>query len=114
MIFQSCTKDDEQEENPTINQSYTQGEIIRSQSLGSYSPKEILQIFTANNVTIPFALDHSVDVLSIEYSTIDKEGAPIRASGAFCIPNGIDDLPLLSIQHGTETKSDRVASVSTK
>lgn len=91
---------------------YLSGDIISATSLGLYSPNEILQIFNSSQISIPFDISYSVKALSITYQTTDAQGNNIEASGAFFIPQGIANLPLLSIQHGTETKRDLVASVS--
>ncbi len=110
-VFQSCTKDEEQN-NPPIPEIHERGEISKSQSLGTFTPNDIQQIFDAVNIQIPFELKYSVEVLSVEYFTIDKDDNITKVSGAFMIPEGIINMPLLSIQHGTETKSDLAASVA--
>lgn len=110
-IFQSCTKDEVQDNLPTP-ETHEQGEISNTHSLGTFTPEDIQQIFVAANIQVPFVLEYSVEVLSIEYYTVDGDDDITLASGAFMIPQGINNMPLLSMQHGTESKSDRVASVS--
>lgn len=104
-----CDKED------TIDQitppTYERGEIIQSNSLGVITKDQIQLILAASNVQLPFDLSYDVDVYSIHYSTIDGGGNPISTSGAIFIPVGVENLPMLSLQHGTESKRDLVASV---
>ena len=88
------------------------GEILQTNSLGNYSVSNIQQILSSGNITIPFTLTYSVNAISINYYTIDGKGKETVASGALLIPQGINNLPLVSIQHGTQTKDNLVASVS--
>ncbi|MEZ5083502.1 MAG: lipase family protein [Bacteroidales bacterium] len=103
---------DEETSAPPVYTKHERAEITKTQSLGIFSPADIQQLFDAANVTIPFSLEYSVEVLSIEYYSVDKDDNLTKVSGAFLIPQGTTNLPLLSMQHGTETKADRVASVS--
>ena len=107
IAFQSCKKDD-----PPPPETHERGEIIQSNSLETYTPDNIQQILDAAGVQLPFVLNYDVEVLSVNYYTVDGNGKEIVASGAFFIPQGADNLPLLSVQHGTKTKRNLVASVS--
>ncbi len=103
-----CKKE---EADPTPAPTYERGDISKSNLTATYTANEIQQIFDAANVTIPFDLNFDVKVLSVSYYTIDGNGNQMITSGAFFIPQGTDNLALLSFQHGTESKRDRVASV---
>ncbi len=105
---QSCNK----ESDPVVPVTHERGEIINSKSIGMYTPADIQQILDAAQVQLPFTLSNSVEVLSVTYYTIDAFGNEIITSGAICIPQGTNNLPLMSIQHGTQTKRNLVASVS--
>ena len=107
IAFQSCKKDD-----PPPPETHERGEIIQSNSLETYTPDNIQQILDAAGVQLPFVLNYDVEVLSVNYYTVDGSGKEIVASGAFFIPQGADNFSLLSLQHGTETKRNLVASVS--
>lgn len=111
-VFQSCTKDEEQPTTPPIIETHERGDIAKTTSLGTYTPNDIQQMYDATNIQIPFTLNYSVEVLSVEYYTVDADDKIIKVSGAFMIPQGQNNIPLLSMQHGTETKSDLVASIS--
>lgn len=109
LTFSSCRKD---EDDPAPPVTYDRGDISKTTSLGVYTSNDIQQIFDAANVQIPFDLDYDVNVLSVNYYTADGKGNQIITSGAFFIPQGIDNLALMSFQHGTESKRELVASVS--
>lgn len=106
--FQACNSDD----NPVFPEVHKRGEIIKKTDLVSMTPDQIQQIFVSANITIPFTLEYSVDVISVDYYTIDRNGNEVIVSGAMFIPQGVNNLSLLSLQHGTQTKRDLVASVS--
>lgn len=88
------------------------GDIISINPPQVYSVNEIDQILKRRQIPNSFALKYAVKVLAITYQTTDFQGNDIQASGALLIPQNVNHLPILSIQHGTETKSDRVASVN--
>jgi len=89
------------------------GELISTNSLGTYSPTQIQQILAAMNANLPYSLTNSVQVISVQYASVDGDGKSEHLSGALMIPSGTTiRLPLLSLQHGTQTKRDLVASQS--
>ena len=88
------------------------GDILSINSLQVYSTDEIGRILKSHQIPDSFTLQYSVEAIAIAYQTTDVQGNNIQASGALFIPQNATNLPLLSIQHGTETKSDRVASVN--
>jgi len=106
-----CNKEDDNN-NPTPPETHERGDIDQISILGTFSQNDIQQIFNASNIEIPFNLEHDVKALSVSYYTVDGEGDQIVTSGAFFIPQETDNLPLLSLHHGTVTKRDMVASVS--
>lgn len=97
---------------PTDNASTERGTIIQNTSLGQLSSNEINQMLAAANAAVPLQLTYNVDVFSMNYYTVDRNGDPVIVSGAILIPVGLNGLPMVSIQHGTQSKSDLVASVS--
>jgi pimeloyl-ACP methyl ester carboxylesterase len=109
ITFQACQTDDNVTE---PYRSFTRGEISSTTSLGTITSSTIEQHFISTNTDIPFTLTHSVETISINYYTIDRKGNSMLASGAILIPQGVSNLPQVSIQHGTQSKRDLVASVS--
>jgi len=110
IFFQSCTTD--KNTDPVSPTQHERGEIAQSNSLGTMTPNNIQQILSSANMTIPFTLSYSVETISIKYYSVDGNGRQTIVSGAILVPQGTDNLPLVSIQHGTETKRELVASVS--
>jgi pimeloyl-ACP methyl ester carboxylesterase len=108
--IQGCSKEDN--DNPVASVTHERGEIVQTNSLGNMSVNDIQQILAGANMTIPFTLNYSVETISINYYTIDKSGNKVIVSGALLVPQGSNNLPLVSIQHGTQTKRELVASVS--
>ena len=89
------------------------GEIVSANSIGTFSPAQIEQMLAAVDANLPYTLTFSVEVVSVEYGSVDANGNNERLSGALMIPSGTTEShPLLSLQHGTQTKRDLVASVS--
>jgi len=108
--FQACTKDENTD--PVSPTPHEQGEIAQANSLGTMTANDIQQILANANIAIPFTLNYSVETISVNYYTTDGTGTQTVASGAIIIPQGGSNLPLVSIQHGTQTKDNLVASVS--
>ena len=108
-FFYSCDSDDS---NPTLPASHERGELSGIKEIGLSSKENIQQILNSFQLEIPFVLSYSVKTISVNYFTVDKDGNEEEASGALFIPNDLDNLPIISIQHGTETFSNSVASVS--
>jgi pimeloyl-ACP methyl ester carboxylesterase len=108
--FQACSK--KESNDPFSPAIHERGEIVQSNSLGAMTVNDIQQILANANMTIPFTLNYNVETISINYYTTDGSGRQIIVSGALIIPEGGSNLSLVSIQHGTQTKDNLVASVS--
>ena len=109
LYCQGCTENDN---NPVISKNFERGEVRESINLGLITADEIQQIFADSNVLLPFTLSNTVEIVSLNYYTIDRNGDEKIVSGAIFIPQGINNLPMISLQHGTQSKRDLVASVS--
>jgi predicted esterase len=105
----SCNQNDE---NPIAPEIHKRGEIVEFKISGSFSNESIQQLLNVVQLNIPFTLSNSVQTLSVQYYTVDQNGNEELASGAIFIPNNLIDMPIISLQHGTETYSQAVASVS--
>jgi pimeloyl-ACP methyl ester carboxylesterase len=104
-----CSKTDETTE-PDPIPSIQRGDVSGTQFLASYTKSEIQQIIQSTGAVFPFNVTYAVEVVSIHYHTVGLNGNTMLCSGAIFIPVSDDPMPLLSIQHGTESKRDRVAS----
>ena len=109
IAFQSCNKE---EDKPSLIETNERGDIIKLKNLVTLTPDEVQQILVSANAQVPLNMIYGVSIISVSYYTVDSKGDEAVASGVFFIPQGIDNMPILSIQHGTETKRDLVASVS--
>lgn len=92
----------------------SRGQIISSALTGNYSTSFLQFLITplAGNLPINNFLRYDVETYKIVYRTKDWKGNLVVASGAIYIPKGKDIFSLISLQHGTQTKRDNVASVN--
>lgn len=111
-VLQGCKKEEDKNLKPAPPVTYDRGDILQTHILGEMTAEDVKKMLNDAGVLVPFALKNDVKILSVSYATVDARGHDIIASGAFFIPQGLNDLPLLSLQHGTETKRNLVASVS--
>ncbi|MCB2222380.1 MAG: lipase family protein [Bacteroidetes bacterium] len=108
--FYSCKKEENETPPPPI--THERGEIVQITDLGTMSPTDIQQILDNAGFDIPFSLSYSVKSISVSYYSVDADNKQIIVSGAMMLPTGTNNLPLMSLHHGTETKRELVASVS--
>jgi len=111
IIIQACKKDDDTIV-PAEPELHVRAEIAGIEMIDNYTIGEIEQILSNSGTKFPFEQVYAVDAYSVKYYTQDHTGKIVLVSGALYVPQTKSILPLLSIQHGTETKRDRVASVS--
>lgn len=99
-----------------VEEIKSRGDVIGSDFLFEYKLDFINSFFsllTAESSTeIELAPIYSIKVYKIVYQTIDAKGNPAKASGSVYVPQGINNLPMLSAHHGTQTNRSRVGSVS--
>ncbi|KAB2841396.1 MAG: hypothetical protein F9K45_08000 [Melioribacteraceae bacterium] len=99
-----------------VEEPKSRGDIISSNFLFEYNIDFLNSFFsflTAESGTeIELAPIYSIKVYKIVYQTIDAKGNPAKASGSVYVPQGINNLPMLSAHHGTQTNRSRVGSVS--
>jgi len=89
----------------------TRGQIVSTTSLKTYTTDEIKQLVPIVSLYPTFQLKYNVEALKIVYHTIDAHGEVVQASGALMVPVGAGSLPIMSVQHGTETLRESVSSV---
>lgn len=105
-VLTSCKSEDSPVE-PNIE---TRGGLISSTQLPSITKEFIKSYLNDYNITID--AKYNVDAYKIVYYTDDTKGNLTIASGALFIPQGKDNLPLISLHHGTQTDREKVGSVS--
>ncbi|MDQ7816276.1 MAG: lipase family protein [Melioribacteraceae bacterium] len=92
----------------------SRGYVISASSIGTYSTA-FLQVFInslAGSLQSNANLRYDIEVYKVVYKTNDPKGNLVTASGALFVPKGKDNLSLLSLQHGTQTRRSNVASVN--
>jgi predicted esterase len=110
LLFISCSKNNI--DSPVEPISKTRGQII-SVTFGASYPVAILQNFfrdatvgTQSNLTSLY----NVNAYKVVYATVDSKGNSIQASGALFIPEGKNNLSLMSFHHGTVTARSQAPS----
>jgi predicted esterase len=108
--FISCKSEDSPVE-PVLQ---NRGDIVSTSLIANYNTQGLqnLLVYAAGGQQINVTLKYDVDVYKIVYRTLDPKGNITIASGVAIIPKGRDNLPLISVQHGTQTNRNVVASVN--
>jgi predicted esterase len=108
-IFISCRED-----SPLEPVEKSRGQVISSELKGSYSTSFLQFLINplAGNIPVNNYLRYDVEAYKVVYRTKDWKGNIVTASGAIYIPKGKDVFSLISLQHGTQTKRDNVASIN--
>lgn len=109
------TCENEGTEEPAVDQCNTPdapGELLEATSFLSFAPADIESILTMYGAPIGLDLNlsYTVDSYQIAYHTLNSDGELTPVSGLMLIPQGLDTLDLLSIQHGTVFKREQVGS----
>jgi pimeloyl-ACP methyl ester carboxylesterase len=108
LLFFACQ--DETPAGPEEIQYFGRGHVFNSESIATYTSDQIIQLSLIIGVQPEFNLIYDVQYLRLVYESVDSDGNPIQVSGALVIPVTDDSTPLLSINHGTVTRRDEVAS----
>jgi len=96
---------------PVFNQ---RADLISYEFLISVKAEQLKSLIKEFNIdeSLKNKFIYDVDVYKIVYTTLNPQGRIVKASGAVFVPKGIDNLPLLSVHHGTQTKRNNVGSVN--
>lgn len=91
---------------PPLEERTGRGSVVAATVLETVTKAEI------NALGFPIAALYDVEIHSIQYRTIDIDGAETIASGAVLVPKGARTaVPLATYLHGTVVRKDGVASV---
>ncbi len=111
----SCSDSDDSPVEPGPSD---RGDIIKKSQIANYSAgflDNFLRL-TLNQVGIPdtfnINLIYDIEVHKITYLTVGPDGNFETASGALFIPVGLNNAPLLSSQHGTQSNRGNVGSIN--
>ncbi len=112
LVLTSCS--DTNKNTTSCGPETGRGHILSVFSYGTIPADHLQQQLNDWEIDIGMVPVNDVQVYKIVYETMDWTGAPRQASGALYIPDAETKrgFPLLSSQHGTETKRDHVASVT--
>jgi predicted esterase len=102
------------DETPVEPEILEPGKIVSTSSSGSYSAIFIDQFVKgiAGSTPINVNFIYDVDAYKVVYRTLDHKGNLTIASGVLFISKGKDNLSIVSLQHGTQTKRTSVGSVN--
>ena len=87
------------------------GKIIETELTASLPSAFINTMFTFAGDLPEFVPQYDVTIYRIVYTTLDPAGNLVEVSGAIFIPSLSENLPMASIQHGTQSLRNGVASV---
>lgn len=88
------------------------GTIVRVEAIASYPAPLLGQLLNYYDVPISIAPRYDVKAYRIVYITSDANGNLVEASGAIFLPIGQNNLPMISLQHPTQTERAAVASIA--
>jgi len=101
-----CKKEPTEEPTPQIQR----GDIIRSNKISALTVNGINLGLINSGSTTSLTPIYDVDMIKLEYYTIDENGAPTVASGSLFIPASAGTYPMLSYHHGTLVKRSNAPS----
>ncbi|MBN2572123.1 MAG: hypothetical protein JXA68_08350 [Ignavibacteriales bacterium] len=106
IFISGCDSDD-----PISPTNQYRGRLVSVKFMESFSPVLISQALTEYDFDLAVVPKYQVDIYSITYETVDAHNNYTIASGAFFMPKGALNSPILSVQHGATAKRNAVASV---
>lgn len=113
IIFVSCRSDSDTptDPDPVLR---TRGALLTFEKTGEFSTNIIEDFLNSLSTDQPVQLiaAYDVEVYKVIYITQNHNGEIVEASGAIFLPKGKNNFSIASIHHGTQTKRDRVGSVS--
>ncbi|MEI6970384.1 MAG: lipase family protein [bacterium] len=90
----------------------SRGTVVRVESMGTFPVALLHQALTYYDAPVSLSPRFSVDAYRVIYITKNARGALVEASGAIFLPAGQTNLPMISLQHPTQTERTAVASVA--
>ncbi len=101
-------------EAPFLEKADPRGQILATSLMETWTAPQVDSIINTigGGATSFLHVTYGVAVYKMVYRTVDPHGKLTIASGAFCVPtgDGLEAMPLVSYQHGTETKDANAAS----
>ncbi|NQV41983.1 MAG: hypothetical protein HQ506_06470 [Candidatus Marinimicrobia bacterium] len=107
-MYTGCETDDE--DGLTCNTVDEAGELVDATFQMALTPSQVEPFLSQIGVPLTFTLTHGVEAYTIHYKTRDKNGDLTLASGVIFIPQGVETMDMVSVQHGTALKRENTGS----
>ncbi len=105
------TEDPVGDDDPTTCNTVDEaGELVEATFKISFTPAQVEPYLDFFGAPIGYSLTHSTDAYTIHYKTRDKNGDLTLASGVMFLPQGVETMDLVSVQHGTALKRENTGS----
>jgi len=88
------------------------GDLVTAEYVTSFTPEQIQPYLSFVGAPLGLELPYSVDAYQVIYQTLAADTELTQVSGVMFIPQGLDTLDLLSVQHGTVFKRSEVGSIN--
>ncbi len=108
-LYTGCENEDDPVACNTVDEA---GELVEATFQLSLTPAQVEPYLAPFGAPLGFSLTHSADAYKIHYKTRDINGDLVLASGVMFLPQGVETLDLVSIQHGTALKRENTGSVN--
>ena len=108
-VYIGCENDDDE---LTCNPVGEAGELVEATFQMTLTPAQVEPYLSLFGAPIGYTLTHSTDAYKIHYKTRDKHGDLTLASGVMFLPQGVETMDLVSVQHGTALKRENTGSVN--
>ena len=108
-VYTGCVNNDDPLTCNTIGEA---GELVEATFQMSLTPAQVEPYLSLFGAPIGYTLTHSTDAYKIHYMTRDKNGDLTLASGVMFVPQGVETVDLVSVQHGTALKRENTGSVN--
>jgi len=108
-LYTGCEQEDEVETCNTVDEA---GELVEATFQMTLTPTQVEPYLSLFGAPIGYTLTHSADAYKIHYKTRDKHGDLTLASGVMFLPQAVETMDLVSVQHGTALKRENTGSVN--
>jgi len=109
LVFTGCEQEEQAE---TCNPKGERGELVDAAFLLSFTPEQIQPYLSMFGAPASFVPTHATEAYRIHYMTPNKNNELVKASGVLFIPQGVEEIDLVSVQHGSALKRTNTGSVN--
>ncbi|MGD8777526.1 MAG: alpha/beta fold hydrolase [Ignavibacteria bacterium] len=107
----ACSDSDD---SPVETGTSERGDILEFSQTTTLTASFLYNLLSTYGIEDTFDIDllYDVDIYKMTYATIGPNSESQDASGSIFVPKGQNNLPLISLQHGTQANRDRVGSAN--